>query len=202
MFERSFGSEVAPRVVKRVNPAASSRAQRRPERVSPRRVNVFALLAISGLLALSGCGGGRSPSPSKSAYITKANAICQTARSQTAPLITQVTSLAGSVSSGSPSAAQRLAATLTHLHAVAAGYLAQLERLQQPSGDHAAIEQFLTPLAQVVDAIGKAAAAVGSGQLPAALGLLEQAAPEAQDATAGAQAYGMRQCETVLAALG
>jgi hypothetical protein len=53
-----------------------------------------------------------------------------------------------------------------------------------------------------VDSIGKAAAAVGSGQVPAALGLLQQASPVAQRASAAAQAYGMRQCESVLAALG
>jgi hypothetical protein len=112
-----------------------------------------------------------------------------------------VTSLAGSLTSGSSSTARQLAATLSRLHTAAADYLAQLQRNKQPSGDHAAINRFLTPLGKVVDAIGKAAAAVGSGQLPAALGLLEQAGPVAQDATAAARAYGMRQCEMVLAAL-
>ena len=159
------------------------------------------MLAISGLLVLSGCGGG-SGGPGKAAYVAKANAICQSASSQTAPLIKQVTSLAGSLTSGRSSAAPHLAGTLSRLHTVAADYLARLQRLKQPSGDRAAIKRFLTPLAQVVDAIGKAGAAVGSGQVPAALGLLEQAGPVAQDATSAAQAYGMRQCETVLSALG
>ena len=162
-------------------------------------VRFFAASAIVGVLGLSGCGGGGGPG--KSAYVDKANAICQTARTETGPLITQVTSLAGSLASGGASTAQRLVGTLSRLHTVAAGYLAQLQRLKQPSGDHTAIERFLTPLGQVVNAIGKAALAVGSGQLPAALGLLEQAAPVAQDATAAAHAYGMRQCETVVAAL-
>jgi hypothetical protein len=185
----------------RAHPPAGIRDQRRSTQASRQRATAFALLAISGLLALSGCGGGGG-GPGKSAYIAKANAICQSASSQTAPLIKQVTSLAGSLSSGSSSAAQRLADTLARLHTVAAGYLAQLQRLKQPSGDHAAINRFLTPLAQVVDAIGKAAAAVSSGQVPAALGLLEQAGPVAQDATSAARAYGMRECETVLSALG
>jgi hypothetical protein len=161
---------------------------------------VVALLVASGVLALYGCGGGGGPA--KSAYIAQANAICQTARSQTTPLITEVTSLAGSVALGSSSAADRLAGSLSRLHMVAASYLAQLQRLKQPSGDRAAIKRFLTPLAQVVDTIGQAAVAVGSGQVPAALGMLEQAGPVARDATAAAHAYGMRQCETVLAALG
>jgi hypothetical protein len=169
-------------------------------RVSRRPANIFALLAITGVLALSGCGGGGGGA-NRSAYVTKANAICRRASSQTGPLIKQVTSLAGSVMSGSSSTARQLAGTLSRLHTVAAGSLVQLERLKQPSGDRAAIKRFLTPLAQVVDAIGKAAAAVGGGQLPAALGLVQQAGPVAQDATAAAQAYGMRQCETVLAAL-
>jgi hypothetical protein len=102
---------------------------------------------------------------------------------------------------GSSSTARQLAATLSRLHTVAADYLAQLQRLKQPSGDHAAINRFLTPLGQIVDAIGKAAVAIGNGQAPAAIGLLEQAGPVAQDATDAARAYGMRQCETVLAAL-
>jgi hypothetical protein len=159
-----------------------------------------AWLAATGVIALCGCGSGGGSA--KSAYVARANAICQTARSQTSPLIHDVTSLAGSVGLGGSSATKRLADSLSRLHMVAAGYLAELQRLGPPSGDRGAIERFLTPLAQVVDAIGKAAAAVGSGQVPAALGLLEQAGPVAQDATAAAHAYGMRQCETVLAALG
>jgi hypothetical protein len=183
----------------RLHPARP-RDQHRCVRVSRRPASIFASLAISGLLALSACGGGGG-GPDKSAYIGKANAICQRASTQTGPLIKQVTSLAGSLTSGGSSTARQLAATLSGLHTAAAGYLAQLQRLKQPSGDRAAIKRFLTPLAQVVDAIGKAAAAVASGQLPAALGLLQQAAPVAQDATAAARAYGMRQCETVLGAL-
>lgn len=172
--------------------------ERSSGRGSRARASTFASLAITGVLALTACGGGGG-GPNRSAYITKANAICQRASSQTGPLIKQVTSLAASVTSGRSST--QLAGTLSRLHTVAAGFLAQLERLKQPSGDRAAIKRFLTPLAQVVDAIGKAAAAVGGGQLPAALGLLERAGPVAQDATAAAQAYGMRQCETVLAVL-
>jgi hypothetical protein len=164
-----------------------------------RRPNITAVVATGVVLVFSGCGGGGGPS--KSEYIARANTICQTASSQTAPVIKQVTSLAGALSSGSSSAGPRLASTLQRLHTVAAGYLMQLQRLKQPSGDHSAIEAFLTPLAQVVDAIGKAANAVGRGQVPAALGLLQQASPVAQRATAAAQAYGMRQCETVLTAL-
>ncbi|HZE06682.1 MAG TPA: hypothetical protein VE127_15745 [Solirubrobacteraceae bacterium] len=155
--------------------------------------------AIGGLLALSGCGGGGGEG--RSAYSAKANAICRTARSQMAPLINEVTSLAGSLGSGSSSPTQRLAGTLARLHTVAAGYLARLQRLKQPSGDRGPIKRFLIPLGQVVDAVGKAAAAVRSGQLPAALGLLEQAGPVARDAGAAAHAYAMRQCEAVLAAL-
>lgn len=162
---------------------------------------VFRLLVLGGLLALSGCGGGGGGTK-KSAYVARANAICRNARSQTAPLITEVTSLAGPVSLGSQSAAQRLAGVLTRLHTVAAGNLTQLQRLKMPSGDQAAIKRFLTPLGGVVQAIGQAATAVRGGQVPAALGLLEQAGPVAQDATDAAHAYGIRECETVLAVLG
>lgn len=157
-------------------------------------------MAICGLLLLSACGGGGASA--KSAYIAKANAVCQSARSQTAPLIAQVTSLAGSLGSPSAPTMQGLASKLRRLHIAAAEYLAQLQRLKQPPGGHSAIQKFLTPLAHIVDAIGKAATAVGSGQAPTALSLLEQAVPMAQDVTAAAHAYGMRECETVLSALG
>ena len=93
------------------------------------------LFAIAGLPVLAGCG---SSAPSKSQYIAKADAICQTARTQTTPLIRQVTSAAASFASAprsaQPSAAAQLATALQRLHAVAAGNLAQLQKLEQPSG--------------------------------------------------------------------
>ena len=104
--------------------------------------------------------------------------------------------------SGGASSARRLAKVVQRLHAVAADGLAKLQALRQPSGDHAAIERFLTPLATVVDAIGQAAAALRSGQAPEALALLQRAQPVSQQVTGAAQAHGLRQCESVVSALG
>ncbi|MFI4985493.1 MAG: hypothetical protein ACHP93_04140 [Solirubrobacterales bacterium] len=156
--------------------------------------------AVGGLLVLAGCGG--SSGPSKAQYVAKADAICTTAHTQTAPLIQQVTAAGASLASGGAPSARRLATVVRRLHDVAASGLARLRALRQPSGDHAAIERFLAPLASVVDAIGQAATALGSGQAPQALGLLQQVQPVAQQVTSAAQTYGLQQCGSVLSALG
>jgi hypothetical protein len=165
-----------------------------------RRARLITAVAVSGLLALAGCGGGGGPS--KSQYIARADAICQAAQSQTAPLIQQITAAGASLVSGGAPSARRLATAVQRLHDVAAGSLAQLRALRQPSGDHGAIERFLTPLASVVDAIGQAATALGSGQAPQALALLQQVQPVAQQVASAAQVYGLRQCGSVVLALG
>lgn len=157
-------------------------------------------MVLSCLLALAGCGGGGGPS--KSQYIAKADAICHAAQTQTAPLVQQVSATGAALATGGAGSAQRLATTVQRLHDVAAGSLAQLRALRQPSGDHAAIERFLTPLASVVDAMRQAAAALGSGQAPQAFALLQQLQPVAHQVTNAAQAYGLRQCGSVLSPLG
>jgi hypothetical protein len=151
------------------------------------------LVAVVGALAIAGCGG--SSGPSKSQYIAQADAICQAALARTAPLIKQVGAAAISLT---PASARRLAPVVQRLHTVGASYLARLRALKQPSGDHDAIDAFLTPAGHVVDALGRAAVPLSSGQPPAALAILQQAAPEAQTATAAAQAYGFHQCGSIL----
>ncbi len=155
-------------------------------------------LALAVALMLAGCG---SSAPTKSQYIAKAGAICATASTQTAPLIKQVTVAAVSLSLGHASSVAKLASAVGQLHAVAASNLEKLQKLEQPSGEHAAIERFLTPFAGVVSAIGQAAAALEKGEAQQALGLLEQIRPASEQATSGARAYGLTQCETVLSAL-
>lgn len=174
-----------------------------PPRRIPRKLTLrvrasAAAVALAVVLALAGCG---SSAPTKSQYIAKAGAICTTASTQTAPLIKQVTAAAVALGTGGASAAARLASVMSQLHAVGASNLEKLQKLEQPSGEHAAIERFLTPFSSVVSAIGQAAAAVEKGQGQQALGLLEQVRPASEQATSGARAYGLTQCETVLSAL-
>jgi hypothetical protein len=165
-----------------------------------RRANLVTAVAISCLLALAGCGGGGGLS--KSQYIAKADPICRAAQTQTAPLIQQVTAAGAALATGGTDSAHRLATAVQRLHDVAAGGLAQLRALRQPSSDHAAIERFLTPLASLVDAIGQAATALGSGQAPQALALLQRVQPIAQQVTSAAETYGLRQCGSVVSPLG
>ncbi len=159
-------------------------------------MRTVAALVVGIAIVLAGCGS--SSSSAKARYVSKAEAICKAARAQTGPLIDDVTAAAGTVATGGTVSAQRVAGDLERLHTVAAGYLAQLEQLKPPSGDHAAVERFLTPFAKIVDELGTAASAVAAGQMPRALALLEHAGPVAQDASNGAQAYGLGQCAEVL----
>jgi len=158
-----------------------------------------AALALAAVLAMAGCG---SSAPTKAQYVAKADAICAAESARTAPLIGQVTAAASALGTGGASGARKLESTVAELLAVTATYLARLQKLEQPSGAHAAIGRFLTPLAGVVGAIGQAATALDAGQSQQALGLLEKARPTAAQATSGAREYGLVRCETVLGALG
>ena len=165
-----------------------------------RNANVIAVVTLASVLALAGCGG--SSAPAKSQFVTKADAICKTTRTQITPLIHQITAGGAALVTGGATAAHQIAPAVQRLHTVAAGGLTKLKALSQPSGSHTAIQKFLTPLATVVDAIGKAAVALSQGQGPQALALLQQAQPLAQQVTSAATAYGLPQCESIVSALG
>ena len=165
-----------------------------------RNANVIAVAALAGALALAGCGG--SSGPAKSQFVTKADAICQATQRQATPLIHQITAGGAALVTGGARASRQIAPAVQRLHTVAASGLARLKALAQPSGAKTAIQKFLTPLAKVVDAIDKAAAALSQGQGPQALGLLQQAQPLVQQVTGAATAYGLPQCESILSALG
>ncbi len=160
-------------------------------------MRIVAALVVGLAVALAGCGSSSSSS-AKARYMSKAEAVCKAARAQTGPLIDDLTAAAASVVTGGAAPARRLAGDLERLHAVGAGYLAQLKQLKQPSGDHAAIQRFLTPFTKIVDELGAAASAVAAGRLPQAMALLQHAGPVAQAASSGAQAYGLSQCAEVL----
>jgi len=166
-----------------------------------RSSSALSAVALLAVLALAGCG---SSAPTKSQYLAKANAICASTSTQTAPLIHQVTAAAAGLAPGAGAAREvaTLAGAMQRLHAVATSSLTKLQKLEQPSGAHAAIERFLKPFAAVVSAIEQAAGALQKGQPQQALGMLEQVRPTSVQASSGAQAYGLTQCTTVLAALG
>lgn len=154
----------------------------------------WASLLVLALVA-SGCGGG-TKGPSKADYIARADRICLTTKTQTAPLVRQLADAA----SGSVSAARarRLAGVLGQLHTMGAGYVASLQRLDQPSGDRAEIQRFLAASREVVDALGQATSELRAGNVTGALALLQAGTPTAERANAAAQAYGFKQCVSVL----
>lgn len=162
-----------------------------------RSSTILALLAAAALV-LAGCGVS---SPTKAQYTARADAICRSASAQTAPLIAQLASAAASLSSGGQSAAKEMLSALQQLHAVASNSLEELRALKQPSAGHAAIERFLTPFASVVGALAQAADDAAAGEVQQALTQLEQAAPAATQTASAAGAYGLSECQTVLAPL-
>jgi hypothetical protein len=150
-------------------------------------------LVLATLAALAGCGS--SSGPTKAQYIARADPICASARAQAQPIIAQLAGAAGSLNASS---ARALAPAVSRLHAIGVSYLSRLRALRQPSGDHAAIDGFLRPSAQVVDAVGTAATALAGGDSVRALAQLQQIQPPALDANSAAERYGLRQCGSVL----
>jgi hypothetical protein len=148
------------------------------------------MLAAAALAA--GCGG--SGGVSKADYVSKADAICLSAQSQAGPLVAQLVTV-GSVT---PASARGLAPAVRSLQAIGASYLAQLRKLQLPSGDHTMVDSYLSSSSQVVGALGGAADALGGGRPAVALALLGQMRPVAQRANAAARAYGLQRCASVL----
>jgi len=157
-----------------------------------RNTTPAAALALSVLL-LAGCG---SSAPSKSEYTAKANAVCASTNAKTGPAIQQVTAAASALEKGGASGLPRLADAIAQLHAAAASGLAQLEKLEQPSGDHTQISAFLVSYSTVVSGINEAATLLAKGQPQQAVATLERLKPAAEQAAHGAQAYGLTQCAT------
>ena len=168
-----------------------------------RRANLIAAIVVGGALALAGCGGsGSSGGVSKSQYVAKADAICTTTAAKTAPLINHIATAGVSLLGGSASTARQVAGVVGQLRTVAAKALAQLRALAQPTGDHAAIQKFLTPLSSVVGTIGTAGTALSNGQAVQALTALQGLQTVAQQLASAAKAYGLHACESVVALSG
>ena len=151
-----------------------------------------AAIILAGLaLLVAGCGGG-GQSAEKAAYIAKADRICQAMQAEAAPLIGRLATVAsGSVT---PVQARKLAGVVDRLHTVGALYTARLAQLKRPRGDQAAIRAFLEPSTQIVESLGRAAAALRGGDVTSALGLLQAGQPTAQRADAAAREYGFKRC--------
>lgn len=161
-----------------------------------KRSATAALAAAALALAACGGGGGSSTAPTKADYIAKADGICRAARADALPLVKQLT--AGGVGAITIHARER-AVVARKLHAVEARRLAQLRALDQPKGDSGAIKSFLDPAGQVVTAIDKAAAALGSGNLTGTLALLSEASAAGASAKQAADSYGFKDCGGAMA---
>ena len=155
---------------------------------------LLSLIAVAALAA--GCGGGDG-GPTKAEYIARADRICQATKAETAPLVQQLTAAAGS-GSVTTAQARKLARVAGRLQTMGAAYVARLKALDRPSGDTGDVDRFLTSSGQVVDALGRAAAALKTGNVTGALGLLQANTVTAAAAGSAAQAYGFKECVSVL----
>jgi hypothetical protein len=148
---------------------------------------------------VTACG---SSSPTPAQYAAKADAICATARTQTGALVQQVATDAQSLSSGGQAAEQHLTGALQSLHGTASEALGKLRKLQRPSSGGQPVERFLVALSTVVTALERSAGDAAAGRPEQALAALGQSAPVASQLAEAARQAGMRQCPSMLPALG
>jgi len=172
--------------------------RRSPKLVVAAVVAVAVVVGVVLAVTLSS-GGGKPSGPTKAQYLARADAICKTTAAKINPLIGRAKADAPALLTGGSGA--QLVPIFRRLEAAAAGGLAQLRALPEPSGDHAAIQAFLVPLGGVVTALGDAAGDLGSGNTGKAIQLFTQTLQIAPQVTSAAQAYGYTACSQLVAAL-
>ncbi len=165
--------------------------------------------AVLALCLLAGCGSSSSSTatttattaaaPTKAEYVARANAICAAAAPQTGKLLGELEGATTAALKGpSASGAAQLEALVVKLRGSAQTVLGLLEGIKQPTGDQAAIEQFLMPLAHAIAGLGVAAKAIATGHASQALGSLLELRSKTPQLASAAQAAGLTKCEGVL----
>ena len=161
--------------------------------------------------AIAGCGGSSSTTttgagttaaagvPTKAEFVAKANAVCATASAQTGKLLSEVeAATTAALSAPSAHSAAQLAGLVAQLHSAALRVLGELQSLNPPASDRAAISQFLTPLTHAITGLGEADKAITSGHATQALSSLLTLQSKTPQLAAAAHAYGLTGCEGVL----
>lgn len=158
----------------------------------------LAIVTAAALIlgVLSGCGGdGADEGPTRAQYAARADRICRETSAQAAPLLRR---LAAGVSGLTADRARALAPVGTRVHALARDYVQRLSALEQPPDDRDEIATFLSRTRQVVDAIGRSAAALSAGRTVEALGTLQATQSAAAEANGAAAGLGLDGCASVL----
>jgi hypothetical protein len=175
------------------------------------RAKLLVAVVLAGAVSLAACGGGGKSAtttsdahagPTKAEYIASTSGICKDTEARLNPLIRQLGGAAAALVTGGSGATKEVATAVEKVYAIAASGLAKLRALPEPAADHAAISKFLTPLSAIVDSMHTAIAGLKHGQGAQALEQLQADQTPAAQVTAAAKSYGLRQCQTIFAALG
>lgn len=172
------------------------------------RLRLLATAMLSSALVLAACGGGGSSStstskasgPTRAQYIASTASVCKETEQKIAPMVKRLGSAPEELLLGGSAA--KIADIVEQLYSIAATGLARLRALPQPTGDHARIAKFLTPLSTIVDSIASAASGLKKGEGPQALATLAADQAVAKQVTRAARSYGLHQCESIFSALG
>jgi hypothetical protein len=168
----------------------------------PRRVSTLALaaVALAACLALAACGGSSSkkattpPAPTgltKAQYIAQADPICAAAKRR-APT-KRILALIGQF----PTPTKEIARLLRKTAVIVKEVTAQLNALQPPSADRAAIARWIAQGAAIGPLLTKAAGQVSRGDLVAAIGSQQDINAATVEPTTFAKSYGLRDCATI-----
>ena len=101
----------------------------------PSRLTLVALAAVASVGTIVGCGSSSKPAISKTAFLTKANAICTQGN--------RVTNAAGAKLGKNPTQAQVIAVVKTEFIPSIQGSINSIRALGAPSGDQAKVTNML-----------------------------------------------------------
>lgn len=157
-----------------------------------------AAIVMSAILLLGGlgaCGGDEDEGPTRAEFAARADRICAETSAQASPLLRRLVAGAPGLTAAR---ARRLAPVGAEVHELAGAYVRRLAALERPEDDRDEIAAWLVRTQEVVDAIGRSAAALAAGRSVEALGTLQATQTTAAEANAAASDLGLDDCSQVL----
>lgn len=156
------------------------------------------LALASAALVLSACGGGAAtkagptPSPTKAAYIARADAVCQSARASLAQV--QGPTKALLALGDTPKAYTQAAILFRRIQTLEQDELRRLQALPLPAGDVTTLRSYLQGVSSAVALVGRLADAFARRDKPTLTALVQQGSRMAATTKGLAQGYGFKVC--------